>query len=411
SFLAARVAVHSGVSLQDFLRHRLARQLAELPVPPTRLPLTLSLGPEGSIDCQAASAPPIRSPWLESFLRAEGSPAARADIQNLEGRLVGLAARIEEQRSRVRTAAGHLEEMTRATEVTDPNDDAQARHAGRPPTPLPTGLAMQLFALALLLSEAWQLCMPCLGSLGIRVSDLSFEAHRNPIGLAAGVFFALGISSCLFVLAHLFLTRILLVFQSEPPRAKRVLAVLSSVLPAAIITALCWTMVRTGSRPSDGRAIAFVISLAIPLTAASLIRFAAPLEKTRAEALARARVWDQEQYRSFARLSQRAMALSRAKEDLDRLEAEHASSVRRLRAMQQRLAHAERTAADAADAEEHQLLVVVNRTAAALELDRYEYLRQAAARGVTIRSEAPAPATPPAQVRTEVPERNLGLAG
>jgi hypothetical protein len=173
------------------------------------------------------------------------------------------------------------------------------------------------------------------------------------------------------------------------------------------------------SRPVDleyARVTLFLIALAIPLTTAWLMELAKQMNEERAEALGLARAWDHEHYRSFAELSRRAAALAEEERRLMRLEAERLTAVRRMRALQQRVITAERMAADAADEEEQDLLRLGQSIAASLELDRYEYVRQATALGLPI-ERRPVPGStggggPPAPspARNDV-EHGLGLAG
>jgi hypothetical protein len=110
-------------------------------------------------------------------------------------------------------------------------------------------------------------------------------------------------------------------------------------------------------------------------------------------------------------LSRRATAHAEEARRLASLESERAAALRRLQALQQRAATAERLAADAAEAEAQELSLLAQALYASLELDRYEYLRQAGMRGISAQRSQPAAPTP---ARVHEPrgegERNLGLA-
>jgi hypothetical protein len=418
SFWAARLAVRAGIALEDFLRHRLAQRLGASPVPPARLPVSLSIEEGGTVVCHPVDPVPRRAPWLESFLRAEGSASLGPEVQLAQADAARVAGRVEAQRERVAEVARELEEALRGTEVADPDDDAQARQMGRPTLPFPLGLALQLFALALLLAEAWQLAVPCLEAAGIGTQDIAAELYRNPVGVALGSIFALGAAVSLFVLAHLALRRGLDRLDSRPGPGRRLWGGMASASAPALAAAMAWSIASTrpsAHRPIDhgyARVTFFLIALAIPITTAWLLRASRHLQEVRETAVALARRWDQEHYRSLAGLSRRAAALAEEEKRLAHLETDRAEAVGRLRGLQQRAATAERLAADAADVEQQELARLAQAIAASIELDRYEYVRQAAAHGVSVeRRKAPTPTPPPPRPALgDVPE-HLGLAG
>ncbi len=420
SFWAARLAVRAGIALEDFLRHRLAQHLGTLPVPPARLPVSLSVEEGGTVVCQPVDPAPRRAPWLESFLRAEGSASLGPEIQLARADAARFAARIEAQRERVDEIARELEEAARGTEVADPDDDAQARQMGRPPLPPPLGLALQLFALTLLLAEAWQLAVPCLEAAGIGTQDIAIELYQNPVGVVLGSIFALGAAVSLFVLVYVALRRGLEILETRPGPGRRLWWGTTSASAAALAAAMAWSIASTrpsAHRPIDhgyDRVTLFLIALAIPITTAWLLRASRRLQEARESAVALARRWDQEHYRSLAGLSRRAAALAEEDKRLAHLEADRAEAIGRLRGLQQRVAYAERLAADAADVEQQGLARLAQAIGASIELDRYEYVRQAAAHGISVgRRKAPAPTPtppPPRPALGDVPE-HLGLAG
>jgi hypothetical protein len=413
--LAARVALRAGIPIEEFLRHRLARSLSALPIPAGRLPVTLSIE-DGGFIATSPSAPPQarRAPWHASFLRAEGASALAAEIQLAQADAARFAARIEVQRKRADEVARTLEEASRGAEVADPADPAQAEQMGRPPVPPPFGLGLQLFALALLLAETWQLAVPCLEAAGIRTADVVQEAHRNPLAVALGLLFALGASASLFLFASIALRRLMDLVEAQPASRQTALAALGSLAACAAAAAMAWSIADMrpgGRRPVDlayARTTVFLVSLAIPATTAWLLRLARRLDEVRDVALAQARAWDQVHYRKLQELGRYAAVAAEEERRCARLEADRALALRRLRILQQRAAAAERLAADAADTEEQELLKVAQAVTAALELDRYEYLRQGRAHGVPrVRAAAPAGDGPPRP--DGVPQRNLGL--
>jgi hypothetical protein len=405
----ARLAARAGVPVDEYLQHRLSRQLAALPLAPSRLPATVAVEPDGTLAVRPA--PPAsarRAPWLDSFLRAHGHAALAPDIQLAQADVARLAARIESQRQRVDAASRALEGVIQTKEVADPEDEAQAQQMGRPPVPPPVGLALRVLGLALLAAETWQLGVPCLEVAGIRTDDLAAELHRNPLGLVLGALFALGAAASLFLFAYVAHRRALELFDGLPEPRRRGWTAAAAVGATAISAAIAWSIagVRPGAHhPLDVRAArvaTFLVALAIPATVAWLVSVAGAHDAARDEALALARAWDQEHYRSLADVTRHAASLSEEERRLDRLEADRAAAVRRLRTLQQRAAAAERLAADAADAEEADLARVVQAIVSSLELDRYEFARQGGARAMARGEDAP-PAT------SNDVTRNLGL--
>jgi len=419
SFWNARLAVRAAIPVESFLRHRLSQHVAVLPVPPSRLPLAITIEERGAILTVTQQTPSRRAPWLDSFLRAEGSSALAPEVHVAQADVARLAVRLDTQRARVDALGRELEDATRGQDLADPADAAQAQQMGRPPVPPPVGLGLQLFGLALLLAETWQLAVPCLEAAGIRTLDLAGELQHNPVGLVLGGLFALGASASLFLFAHL-LVRRGRGLVGEQPGQRRLWTALAATGALALAVSMAWSIagMRPGaSRPVDleyARVTLFLIALAIPLTTAWLMELAKQMNEERAEALALARAWDHEHYRSFAELSRRAAALAEEERRLMRLEAERLTAVRRMRALQQRVIMAERMAADAADEEEQDLVRLGQSIAASLELDRYEYVRQATALGLPI-ERRPVPGSTgggppaPAPARHDV-EHGLGLA-
>lgn len=413
SYSSARLAVRSGIPLDAFLRHRLSRRLARLPVPPSALPVAFRIDASGNVVAAPADEP-HQPAWLTSYLRAHGTAAVQSEVLLGHAEAARLAARIDAQRRRVEDATRTFEESTRGAELADPGDEAQAEQMGRPAVPRPLGIVLQAFALVLLVGESWPIAIPCLAAGGIDTTHLVAEAQRDPLAVALGSAFAVGASAALFLLAHAALGR------TVRASTRRPLAVAAGVLGATAIVALGWASagVRGGADlPLTGgyaRLVLFLAAVAIPFAGAWLVAAGSQLERARAAAAGLARAWDQEHYRVLADVSRKAAALAEEEARLARLEAERAAVVRRTNALQHRAATAERLASDAAAEEAEELAEIVQVVAAALEQDRYEWVRHASSRGVRApRAELPvaAPVAAPVRPAREVPERNLGLAG
>lgn len=413
ALFAARLAVRAGIDLQTFLRHRLARHLADLPVPATRLPVALAVEDGVVVARPSAPAPSRRAPWLESFLRAEGPSALGPEIQLAHADVAWFGVRMEVQRERAEAARLAVQDANR-TAIADPADEAQASRMGRPAVPPPLGLVLQFLAMAFLLAEAWQLTAPYLAMAGISGRALQAELRRDPLGLGLAVTFGLGTAVSLVLCADLALQRARGLL--EAPRARWLPALVAAGGAVALALGIAGSMASMRAGPNHSvdlacaRVALILAVLAIPFTIAWTLRLAYALDAVRDQALAGARAWEAQHYRALADLARRTAALREEERRVAQLESERAVAVQRLRALQHRARTAERLAADAAEEDEADLARIAQSIAAALERDRYEYLRRAAAHGVPAgRGEDPRP-TPVRPTSAGVGE-SLGLAG
>jgi hypothetical protein len=412
TLFAARLAARAGIPLQAFLQHRLARHLANLPVPAARLPVALAVEDGALVARPGAPAPSRRAPSLESFLRAEGPAALGPEIQLAHADVARIGAQMEAQRQLAEAARREVEEANRAA-IADPADEAQASRMGRPQVPPPFGLVLQLLALAFLLAEAWQLTGPYLATAGIGRA-LQAELRRDPLAFGLAVGLGLGSAVSLVLCADLALRRARDLIDAPQNRWLPAVFTMGGAVAAALGLAGSLASMRAGPSRAVELAcarVALVLAvLAIPFTIAWMLRLARELDAVRDQALASARAWEAQHYRALADLARRAAALREEERRAAQLEAERALAVQRLRMLQHRAQAAERLAADAAEEDEADLARIAQSIAAALERDRYAYLRQAAARGLPAGrggDPRPAPARPaPAGVG-----ESLGLAG
>jgi hypothetical protein len=402
----ARLAAASGVRVEEFLRHRLSRYLAALPVSPRRLPVDISVDENGAI----VSAPRPRGgeapSWLERYLRSEGPPALQMDVQLAQAEVARLSAARDEQQARVLAAARNAQSA--ATQPAVFEADGGAEMLGRPPVPPPWAALIHTFALALLLAEAWQLAIPVLEGAGIDTSALVPELQRNPAGVVLGFVFAIGAAVSLFFFADLAIRRTAELLDGMSQPARRAWTGLAAVASLAFAAAVSWSI--SGLRPvaqhvdvESARFTLFLLALALPVTTSCMLRLARRLQASRDEALRRAVEWDQAHYRVLSSWTQTATALASAERELGKIEAARIEAVRRLRALQQRSVLAERLGAEAAAEEELELEQLCHAVTSSLELDRYEFLR------LTGRRNAAAKSRPQREPRED--GRSLGLAG
>jgi hypothetical protein len=414
----ARLAIHAGITLEVYLLHRRARLLGELGVDSGRLPLEVEVETGGALSVKpGAPAEERRAAWFLAFQRNEGWPALRSAIQLAQADVARLTAVADAQRRRVDELNRELAAAASGRAIADPTDELQAQQMGRPAVPPPLGLALRAFCLALLATEAWQLLAPSLSLAGVSTAHLVAELRHNPLAVGFGALFAVGAATSMFVFAHLGVRRLV---AAGPASARQTWA--GVLAAAAVAAAIAWSIasVRPGGRgPLDPRYVQlalFLAALAIPFTAAWLLALSRRLDAIRDAALAHARAWDAEHYRVLADLSRRARIVADEERRLARFESERAAAATRLRSLHERGATAERLAADAVEADEEQLARAARAIVAALELDRYEYLRQAmgAVRAPSPEREtraAPIAPVPAPEEAAERVERNLGLAG
>jgi len=153
-----------------------------------------------------------------------------------------------------------------------------------------------------------------------------------------------------------------------------------------------------------------VLLVAVPFAAAQLLRYAAQLSADREAAVAAALAWDQARAREAAERARRTEGLTQAEAALERLEAERQEALRQLRALERLALQEAREAERAAAAEAHGLERIAETFAAALELDRYAYLRRASARAQDALLR-PLRAGRPARLEHAVTTERLGVAG
>jgi hypothetical protein len=380
----ARLAVRSGVRLEDFLRHRLATYAAQLHVPTSELPVVVGVeGGEPVVRTRpvppAYMGPTLRrdeARWLRALVDREG-PVASREIRDAEADVDALDARIADHRRRADALAARLgEDLEAGLVAAPPRIDASPEQAGRPPVPHAAPVvALRALAGALLAAESWQLARPVLALSGHDAGALGAEAARDPVGLGLALAFALGAATSVFVLADAAVRRAAeLVGGAEGSRRRRWLAAIAASAAAAAIA-----LATVGAGLAPDPAPRAVLLSAIPFATALLLRAAAALAAVRAVSLEAALAWDRARVREAAERAQRTDALALARADVARLEAERGRAARRLRALQARAIAADRTAAEEADARARSLDRLSDALASALELDRYAFVRLASA--------------------------------
>jgi hypothetical protein len=381
----ARLAVRSGATLEDFLRFRLARYATGIDVPASELPVEIGVqGGEPVI--RRRTAPRATSygaaPYgartaaerLAHALVAREGPVAAREIRDAEAEVDALDARAQAEQERLDALTRALEDdLASGALAAAPSVDASFEQLGRPPIPPAWPVvAPPAFAVALAAAVGWRLAIPWLG-IADSAAGLAGAFRRDPIGLLLGLVLAGGAAASLFVLAHTAVERAIDVARESDARRRRWLAAAAGAA-ALVAAALAAAGAAVGTDPAP---LALLLA-AVPFATALLLRAGRDLAARRAAALAEALAWDRERVAETAEHARRAEAIASAADALQRTTAARASAARRVRALQARALAAMRADDEAAAAAEAHLERIADVLAAALELDRYAFVRRRA---------------------------------
>jgi len=368
--LSARLAVHAGVRLDDYLRARLARYAVELPVP------LQSLGVDVSIEAGEAviSARPSRG---ASPPRAEAAPVLRTserEVQEARAELAALSERVSAARTRLDVLSrGVAEDLAAGKLPGAPGAvDASPEQCGRPPVPRAAHHSVwRALAVAMLGAAAYRMAGPALAVAGLSIDDLAGAASRAPFATAAGIL--LGLGGAVSAFAYL---------GAAVDRGHELLgAVTASQRPAVLASAGALSVLLSGAvvlgSVYPGALAGPLFLLCVPLAAVLLFRRAAVLCAVRERALSAALEWDRVRAREAAERARRAEAIAQAEVMLTSALRDRAEAERHLQAIERRSADDLRQADLAASDRGRLLDRLAEGLAAALELDRYSYLRRA----------------------------------
>jgi hypothetical protein len=407
--LDARLAVRAGVRLDDFLRHRLARYAARLPVPLEALPVTFDVeGGEAVIrprpaprhvrDGAHAEAPA----FARALVEREGLYAAR-ELRDAEAALDALDARAAAARTRLEALELELRAALASGQLAGaPDVNATAEQLGRPPVPPGAPVhALRTFAGVLVVAEAWRLSPPILAASGIAPGGIDLAVRAAPLPAALALAFALGAAAAAFTFAAAALSRAGAALDAAPDRGRRGTLLATAAAVALLVPGVAAAMA------APPRWADLVLLAVVPFAGALLWRAAADLGARRDVAADAALAWARERAREAIERGRRDEVLARAAADLAGVEAERAAARRRLQQLHRLAVGAERTAELEARAIATRLDRLSEGLAGALELDRYLYLRLAAERA-HVPYERPARA---ARLEPAVATERLGVAG
>lgn len=400
----ARLAVRSGVRLDDFLRHRLARYAARLPVPLEALPVTFDVE-GGETLVKPRPRPRSFGPRLEPSrapLPAGSDVLAARDLRDAEAALDDFDRRAAAARDHVDAMErGLVEALASGAVIARPAIEATAEQLGRPTVePAMPIHGLRAFVAVLVAAEAWRFSGPVLAASGANEGGLEAGLRTAPVATGLALAFALGAAVATFTFAWFALSRGAEAASGAPGAGRRSLLLAASAGAAALVPAVA----AAGTSPDRWAHLALLA--AVPFAGAALWRAATALGARRAARAEIALGWDRERAREALERGRREEACQRAAAELATLEADRAVARRRFGKVHRAAVAAERRAELSARAEAERLERLSEGLACALELDRYLFIRFASERDH-------APLARPARARaveSGVAER-LGVAG
>jgi hypothetical protein len=367
--LAAKLAVRSGIRAEDFLRARLARYAAALPLPLDALGIAVQMeGGEPVIRARPRPAGAAGDAWAPPAHEQRALEEARAEERSLAGRITVARERLDA------LLRGLTDDLASGKLAANPELlQASPEQRGRPPVPptWPTTF-LRFLAAALLAAASVRMSGPAMALAGLSADELTRALGAQPVASGAALLFGVAASVSVFAFLNAASERALELLQGASPARRPALLVLAGGAAVALSTAVALAAVR----PAAASPLLLVV---VPLGAVFLARQADRLAAARAEAGAAALEWDRAQARQASERARRGEGIGRAEELLAEAVREHALAEARLRTLEQRGAEDARVAAALAARAERRSERLAESLAAALELDRYAFLRRASA--------------------------------
>jgi hypothetical protein len=422
SWKGARSAVRSRVPLHEYLTFRFRAYCRRRPQHLHPLPSTVRI--DGDAIAVTPNPDADRHP-LRRFLedpageRAWMDDPREAQLRWIRAQHVAEAQRVareldDAEQDAARITAGFLEasdaleqhELAREQEIAEGSAAVPAtmarsrRQRGWPALPH-TGLLLACHALTAVCVavEAYQLTLPYFDPTGIDSANLAAEWRRNPTGVLAGAGFALMASASIFLLMHwLFETAAALYRGGES--AWRTAADAARAAGLGLLLAITASQIgalrhATGDAAgafidaTNGRAggagagvgVFVLLTFLVPLGAAFVQHKAARARADRRSAREGRRAWEAQQEGLRQVRERRAELIRQAERQRDRLAKQRDAAHERLRALGERAQAAERELRDGIEAERRYSEAFVNSLVAALEQDRFAFIKVARRRG------------------------------
>jgi hypothetical protein len=367
--VAARLAVRSGVRLDDFLRSRVAHYAATLPVPLDELGIDVAIeGGEPLLRARAPRPGPMRSHPGSADATAPEIQAARAELGCLAERVAAARTRADE------LARSVAEELASGKLPAVPGQvDASLEQCGLPPVPHPGPyLLLRGLSFALLGSAAYRMAGPALALAGLSTEDLGNSFAQEPLSTSAGLLFGTGAAVSVYAFLNVAVERWHDLLSSASAGRRPMVLTLAGGSAVLLSSAVALAAIQPGLMAGP------LLLVCVPLASVLLLRQASRLEAQRAELAGAALEWDRARAREAGERARRAEGIASAEAQLAAALRDHALVEQRLRALERRSAEeareAELVTAESARAIER----LAESLAAALELDRYAFVRRAA---------------------------------
>jgi hypothetical protein len=321
--------------------------------------------------------------WLAPLVAAEG-PVIRQEVAELEVRLAVLDGEGEAARRRTEELQRQLAaDVATGRVAAPPTIEATAEQMGRPSV---RSAALQAVLLTLgaaaVIAETWQIAVPLFRSAAIDPTRLRTEFLARPAEVIFAATFALGIAVGLFALAHAALDAAAAIAKGGDDRRHRgwlgAAAAGAAVLSALVASAAAALPAPAPAMPPWTYVL---LVLAVPVGTTLVLRRAREERMQREAELAAALAWDRERARSLADRARRLEELAWAEEEEREIERHRELARRRLREIGNRALAASRLDAEVERRERAALARLAQSLIGALELDRFEFIRQASARG------------------------------
>jgi hypothetical protein len=390
----ARAAVRAEIPVEDFLRHRLAGYATRLPVPLEALPVIVDVEAGGAV-VRARPRPGVLGPRLGPAAAALAPPdevRLQRALREAEAAAGAQGERAIAARSRADAAARELAgALASGAVVARPAIDATAEQLGRPAVdPAWPVHALRGAAIVLLAGEAWRFAEPVLARAGVAPEALEAALLAAPLPSALAILSAAGAAAAAFAFAWVALSCGADAALATPERGRGRLLLAWAAGAALLVPSIA--AAATAPDPVSG----LVLAATLPFAGAALWRGAGALAARRARTGEAALAWDRERAREEVERGRRVEACARAEAEARAAEARRAAAEARVRSLHADVAAAARIAEEVARAAAERLDRVAEALAAALEEDRYLYLRAAGERSLL-------PRRRPALARVEPP--------
>jgi len=422
SWLDARKAAKAGVSAADYLISRLRSYLRRAPQDGYPLPVIVSVnGPKIEVvpnprahdhallrfinDPAGVSAGPedpqgamVR--WLRATRAAEAQQLARelTEAEEENGRLrasfVDVNERLTELSRQKQAEIAEGDSLPPATLVR--REDLR----GRPALGFPWALlACGLVTAIALAAEAYQFALPWFNLNGIDAANLPAEWRRDPSGILLGAAFALMASGGLFVLTHWLFELGRSLYQRKHCLGQALAKSAGTLTLAVLLGATAYyvgalrhgaagasqsflaAMGEQSARDDSGTTVFFLVTILVPLAVAWIWHKAAAIADRRNEVRARQREWDAEENRRIEVAERREEILRQMREERESLQHQMDGASDRIRNLERRTQEAELQLRQTVDTWRRYAAAFAGSLVAAMEQDRYYFVREARRRG------------------------------